>query len=137
MTDFALHERLAADTVPVCEMTLSSLRLMKDARYPWVMLIPRIPEIREMHQLAQADQRQLMVEITRISAVMEREWGADKMNVGALGNMVPQLHIHIIARFEGDAAWPGPVWGVGAAVAYQPDALDTACSRLNASLRAA
>ena len=133
---FSLHERLAADTAPVAELTLCTLRLMKDARFPWAILIPRRPAIREIHQLTQADQRQLLAEITRLSAAMEREWGADKMNVAALGNMVPQLHIHVIARFAGDAAWPGPVWGAGAAEAYGEAALSRTIERLNAALRA-
>jgi len=134
---FSLHERLAADTAPVAELTLCALRLMNDARFPWAVLIPRRPDIREIHQLTQADQRQLLAEITRVSAAMERAWRADKMNVAALGNMVPQLHIHVIARFEGDAAWPGPVWGAGSAAAYGEGALAETLGRLNAALRAA
>jgi diadenosine tetraphosphate (Ap4A) HIT family hydrolase len=134
---FSLHERLAADTAPVLELTLCSLRLMKDARFPWAILVPRRPGIREIHQLTQADQRQLLAEITKVSAAMERDWGADKMNVAALGNMVPQLHIHVIARFEGDAAWPGPVWGAGSAQAYGEDAAAATIARLNAALRGA
>lgn len=134
---FELHPRLAADTVHVTDLTLCRLLLMRDGRYPWAILVPRRTDIREIHQLTQADQRQLLAEITRLSAGMEREWRADKMNVAALGNMVPQLHVHVIARFEGDAAWPGPVWGVGAAEEYGNDALADAVARLNAALRAA
>ncbi|MEQ8603888.1 MAG: HIT family protein [Marivibrio sp.] len=134
---FSLHERLAADTAPVAELTLCSLRLMKDARFPWAILIPRRADIREIHQMTQADQRQLLAEITKVSAAIERDWRADKMNVAALGNMVPQLHIHVIARFEGDAAWPGPVWGAGSTEFYGEQALAETIARLNAALRAA
>ncbi len=134
---FTLHERLAADTELVAELTLSRLLLMKDARFPWAILVPRLPNVREIHELTQADQRQLLAEITGLSAAMQREWRADKMNVAALGNMVPQLHIHVITRFEGDAAWPGPVWGVGEAEPYDPTALLQTVERLNAALRRA
>lgn len=135
-TDFTLHPRLAADTAMVADLTLCRLLLMKDARFPWAILVPRRPAIREIHQLTQADQRQLLAEITTVSAGMERAWQADKMNVAALGNMVPQLHVHVIARLEGDAAWPGPVWGAGTAEAYTDEALSAGIARLSAVLRA-
>lgn len=137
MADFTLDARLEADTAPVAALTLCSLRLMQDARYPWAILIPRRAGVREMHELTQADQRQLLVEITRLSQAMQRAWSADKMNVAALGNMVPQLHVHVIARFTGDPAWPGPVWGVGAPEPYAPEALQETVARLNAALRSA
>lgn len=133
---FTLHDRLATDSTPVAELTLCSLRLMDDARFPWAILVPRRAEIREIHDLTQADQRQILAETTKLSAAMAREWAADKMNVAALGNMVPQLHVHVIARFAGDAAWPGPVWGVGVAEAYAEPALAETLERLNAALRA-
>ncbi|MCR9222145.1 MAG: HIT family protein [Alphaproteobacteria bacterium] len=137
MADFTLDARLEADTAPVAELTLSSLRLMKDARYPWAILIPRRAGVREIHGLTQADQRQLLAEITRLSAAMQQAWSADKMNVAALGNMVAQLHVHVIARFAGDAAWPGPVWGVGASEPYAAEALEATVARLSAALRSA
>jgi diadenosine tetraphosphate (Ap4A) HIT family hydrolase len=91
---------------------------MKDCRYPWLILVPKRDAIREIHDLEIVDQHQLWTEITRFSKALQKATGADKMNVGALGNLVPQLHVHIIARFESDAAWPNPVWGFGEAQEY-------------------
>ena len=113
MSQFDLHSQLEADTHFVTDLELSRLLLMDDARYPWVILVPRRRDLTEMHQLDKAAQSVLMEEITRLSETMQTCFQAGKMNVGALGNMVPQLHIHVIARNPGDEAWPGPVWGVG------------------------
>lgn len=135
--DFKLHPRLAEDTAMVRELTLCRLLLMRDARFPWAILVPRRADIREIHALTQADQRQLLAEITTLSKAMERAWRADKMNVAALGNMVAQLHVHVIARFDGDAAWPGPVWGAGTATPYDEAALSETIARLNAALHEA
>ncbi|MBP5857192.1 HIT domain-containing protein [Marivibrio halodurans] len=135
--DFMLHPRLAEDTAMVKDLTLCRLLLMRDARFPWMILVPRRADIREIHDLTQADQRQLLAEVTTLSKAMEREWHADKMNVAALGNMVPQLHIHVIARFDGDAAWPGPVWGAGTATPYEEARLTETLTRLNAALHKA
>lgn len=117
---FVLHERLAADTIPVTDLGLCRVLLMKDARFPWVVLVPRRAGLREFHEVAAADKAQFMAEIDQVSLALQQETAAFKLNVGALGNMVPQLHLHIVARFEGDAAWPGPVWGSGAPLAYAP-----------------
>ena len=113
MSQFDLHPQLEADTHFIADLELSRLLLMDDARYPWVILVPRRAKLTEMHQLDKAAQSVLMEEITRLSEALQTGFQAGKMNVGALGNMVPQLHIHVIARNPGDAAWPGPVWGVG------------------------
>lgn len=109
--DFQLHARLAADTVEIGVLPLSRLLLMDDMTFPWCVLVPARAGIREIHDLDAADQLQLMQEISGVSAAMMDAFRADKMNVAALGNQVPQLHVHIIARFEADSAWPAPVWG--------------------------
>ncbi|MGE0117277.1 MAG: HIT family protein [Dongiaceae bacterium] len=111
MTDFTLHERLAADTVELVCWPLSLVLLMKARQWPWLILVPRRPAIREIYELPDADQQVLMAEIARASRRLARLVRPDKINVAALGNMVPQLHVHVIARFAGDPGWPGPVWG--------------------------
>jgi diadenosine tetraphosphate (Ap4A) HIT family hydrolase len=116
---FAIDERLAGDTLPVGELDLSTLRLMKDRRFPWAVLVPRRTEIREIFDLTRSDRALLMEETAAVAEALARIAGADKMNVGALGNVVPQFHMHVIARRIGDAAWPGPVWGAGERVAYE------------------
>jgi len=122
---FELHERLAADTFVVGDMQLSRLLLLNDCRYPWLILVPRVPKLREIHHLQREDQVQLLDESCRVAAFMEKQFEPDKLNVGALGNLVPQLHLHHIARYESDPAWPGPVWGHSAAVPYEKDAGET------------
>jgi diadenosine tetraphosphate (Ap4A) HIT family hydrolase len=111
MTDFTLHERLAADTVELVRWPLSLVLLMKARQWPWLILVPRRPAIREIYELPDADQQVLMAEIARASRRLAQLVRPDKINVAALGNMVPQLHVHVIARFAGDPGWPGPVWG--------------------------
>lgn len=110
---FTLHERLAVDTLSVAELDLCCLLLMNNAAYPWLILVPRRENIREITDLSGEDRLQLMEEIALVSKALQDFSGAFKMNVAALGNMVPQLHIHIIARFEHDRSWPHPVWGSG------------------------
>lgn len=134
MTGFALHPRLAADTLPVGDLPLCRVLLMGDARFPWLILVPRRPDLREFTDLP-ADQRTaLMEEIAQASRALQAETGADKLNVGALGNVVSQLHIHVVARFTADAAWPGPVWGSGPAIPYAPDAAPALVGRLGRAL---
>ena len=133
---FVLHERLAADTAPVAELPLCSARLMNDSRWPWLILVPRRAGAVEVHALDDADQVQLMREIAQASRALEAACSPDKINVGALGNMVPQLHVHVIARTRDDEAWPGPVWGVGTATAYG-DALEATAARLRTALEKA
>lgn len=122
MAAFALHPRLAADTAPVADWGLSRVLLMDDARYPWLILVPRRQDLAELHDLSHAEGLVLMEEIRRAGAGLKRLTGAAKINVGALGNLVPQLHVHVVARDPGDAAWPGPVWGHGAPVRYEAEA---------------
>jgi diadenosine tetraphosphate (Ap4A) HIT family hydrolase len=121
--DFSLHPRLSADTVFVADWHLSRLLVMNDARYPWLILVPRREGLTEIFDLNVADRQMLIEEIARASEGLRKLTGAAKINIGALGNLVPQLHVHIVARHPGDAAWPGSVWGRGAAQPYEPGAL--------------
>ena len=116
---FELHERLAADTAEVAALGLSRVLLMNDRRWPWLILVPERAGMTEIHRLSEGDQGELMVEISKASKILESLYAPDKINVGALGNLVPQLHIHVIARTHSDPAWPGPVWGQGEAVPYE------------------
>jgi diadenosine tetraphosphate (Ap4A) HIT family hydrolase len=118
MSDFLLHPRLEADTAFVADWPLSTVLLMNDARYPWLILVPRRVVMTEIHQLAPADRALLMEEVTRASLILRAMPGVEKINVGALGNMVAQLHVHVIGRQPGDPAWPGPVWGHSPAQPY-------------------
>ncbi len=123
ITEFTLHPRLEADTVALTPLGLSRVLLMQDSRFPWLILVPERPAMRDLHDLSPEDQITIMGEIDAVSRALQAIHSPDKINVAALGNMVPQLHIHIIARFTADAAWPGPVWGVGEAVPYDSAAL--------------
>lgn len=118
-----LHPQLAADTHPVASFPLSELRLMDDANYPWLILVPRVAAARELIDLADPQQADLMREAARVSRVLQRLFRPHKLNVAALGNRVPQLHLHVIARQIDDPAWPAPVWGRTQACAYEPEAL--------------
>jgi diadenosine tetraphosphate (Ap4A) HIT family hydrolase len=120
LNDFTLDERLAADTFPIAELPLSRVLLMNDARYPWVILVPRFADISEVFELPAADQQQLWREATQLGGAMKTALGGDKINIAALGNVVSQLHIHVILRRHTDATWPAPVWGNGSAEPYEP-----------------
>jgi diadenosine tetraphosphate (Ap4A) HIT family hydrolase len=126
MAAFSLHPRLEADTVFVADWTLSRVLLMNDARYPWLILVPRRADAVELFELDEADRAVLTEEIARASRGLKALRKAAKINIGALGNLVPQLHVHVVARSPGDAAWPGPVWGQGAAVPYRSPAASAA-----------
>ncbi|MDZ5646293.1 HIT domain-containing protein [Nitrospirillum sp. BR 11828] len=132
--DFALHPRLAADTVAVGDLPLSRVLLSRNACWPWLILVPRRAGAVEIHRLETADQVQLMAEIAQASRVMEVAFRPDKLNVAAIGNLVPQLHVHVVARTRGDAAWPGPVWGSGFEQAYGPDGAGALAAKLAADL---
>jgi diadenosine tetraphosphate (Ap4A) HIT family hydrolase len=121
---FKLDEKLASDTVELELWPLSQVRLMNDSNYPWVVLVPARLDMRELHQLEPADRAQLMEEITRAAWALERMVTPHKMNVAALGNQVAQLHVHVIARFTTDPAWPRPVWGVAPPIPYGGDAIE-------------
>ena len=109
---FKLHPRLEQDTSVIGDFPLCRLLLMNDANYPWFILIPRRAEIREIFELERCDQKQLLEESSHLSQVLSNIFQADKLNIAALGNMVPQLHIHHIVRYQTDQAWPNPVWGL-------------------------
>jgi diadenosine tetraphosphate (Ap4A) HIT family hydrolase len=108
---WSLHPQLEQDTVGVGDLPLSRLTIAKDANYPWLILVPRRPGIVEIIDLSNADQAQLMTEIADVSRALKDITRCRKLNVAALGNAVPQLHVHIIARHENDPAWPKPIWG--------------------------
>lgn len=122
---FVLHTQLAKDCITLGDLPLSRVLLLNDANYPWLVLVPRREETIELFELPRIDQQQLLDEIAQVSAAMAGHFRADKMNVAALGNIVPQLHVHIIARFTNDVAWPKPVWGFAPAQPYTDDALQT------------
>lgn len=115
---FVLHERLAADTVEVGDLDVCKVLLMKNAHYPWLILVPRVENAVEIIDLDEETRQLLMAEISDVSSVIKNKFNVDKINIGALGNMVPQLHIHVLGRFKTDPAWPGPVWGNPALKAY-------------------
>ncbi len=127
---FALHSTLARDTAEVARLPLCRVLLMNDRRFPWLILVPEREGLREIHDLPPADRSTLIEEITRASQVLVHLFQPEKLNTGALGNLVPQLHVHVVARFTTDAAWPGPVWGSGAAVAYAAGDLEEIKARL-------
>ena len=131
--DFILDKRLAADTLPVLSLGLCTLRLMNDSRWPWLLLVPKRPNMRELFELTPLDQAVLTFETTLVSETLSKMTGCHKLNVGALGNMVPQLHMHIVARNENDPNWPRPVWGFEGKTPYEPDAADHFIDRLRAA----
>jgi len=110
--NWSLHSQLQQDTVDIGDLPLSRVLVIKDAHYPWLLLVPRRADVSEIIDLGEVEQAQLMTEISRVGRVLKEITKCDKLNVAALGNMVPQLHIHIIARRSSDVAWPRPVWGV-------------------------
>jgi diadenosine tetraphosphate (Ap4A) HIT family hydrolase len=119
---WSLHPQLEQDTETIGDLALSRLLVSSDANYPWLLLVPRRPGASEIIDLDAADQRQLMMEIATVSAALKAVTACDKLNVAAIGNMVPQLHVHIVARRRDDAAWPKPVWGTVPAQAWDPAA---------------
>jgi len=120
---WSLHPQLAADTVPVCDLALSRLLAMNDANFPWLIVVPRRAGVSEIIDLG-AEQAVLMNEISLVSRALKEETRCDKLNVAAIGNVVPQLHIHIVARRKGDTAWPKPVWGALPRRDYEADAME-------------
>ncbi|HKN79404.1 MAG TPA: HIT family protein [Lysobacter sp.] len=129
-----LHPQLADDTHPVAHFALSDLQLMDDANHPWLILVPRVENAVEWSDLDDAQQAELTREINRACRLLQAEFKPNKLNVAALGNMVPQLHVHVIARFHEDIAWPRPVWGMASAQPYSPEELVRRIERLRAAL---
>ncbi len=131
---FVLDQRLLQDTLPVGDFPLCRLLLSNDSHYPWFILVPRKADISEIFQLSEAEQSQLWKETTVLSKILKQSFNADKMNVAALGNVVSQLHMHVIVRCTGDAAWPAPVWGKHPALPYSADQVADIVARLKAVL---
>lgn len=127
---FELHTQLAKDCAVVGDLGLCRVLLMNDASYPWLILVPRREAVEELFHLSPADQRQLVDEVSGVAEALAGYARADKMNVAALGNVVPQLHVHVIARRRDDGAWPRPVWGVQPQVPYDDEALARRVSEL-------
>jgi diadenosine tetraphosphate (Ap4A) HIT family hydrolase len=128
--DFALDPRLAGDTVPVTDLALCRVLLARDANYPWLIMVPQRAGLVEIVDLGEADRIALMQEIAAVSEALRASVPCDKLNVAALGNSVPQLHVHVIARQHDDAAWPGPIWGVAEARPYASGEAETLAARL-------
>ncbi|EIJ35079.1 HIT family protein [Thiothrix nivea] len=133
-TGFELHPQLAQDTHFVTDLPLCRVLLMNESRYPWLILVPRRADIREIHELDAADRQQLWEESDQVSRALMALFQPDKLNLAALGNMVPQLHLHYVARFRTDAAWPAPVWGKFAPALYTPEQAASRCRELKKKL---
>lgn len=132
--NFELHPQLAADTVLVGDLPLCRLLLMNDRQYPWTILVPRRTGLREIYEMHESDQLRFWRESVQLSQTLMTAFAGDKLNVAALGNMVPQLHIHHIVRFKGDPAWPAPVWGKHPAQPYDSAALNERLQQLRTLL---
>lgn len=132
--DFELDRRLAADTSAVVSLPLCDVLLMNDARYPWLVLVPRRAGLVEITDLDAAQQTMLWQEVNQASAALRNVVPCEKLNLGALGNIVRQLHIHLVARQHGDHAWPSPVWGKGNRVGYEPSVLSPLLAQLRREL---
>ena len=131
---FKLDPQLEKDTVLISDWHLCQVRLMNDSRYPWVILIPKVDGVSEIHELAEEQQQLLLGESMRLSKALDQLFLPHKLNIAALGNMVRQLHVHHIVRFENDPSFPKPVWGVGEAVPYEAAALNDTVSGLQIAL---
>jgi diadenosine tetraphosphate (Ap4A) HIT family hydrolase len=132
--EFSLHPQLAQDTVAIGDLALSRLLIHKDANYTWLLLVPRRVDITEIVDLDANARSQLMNEIADVSRALKDVTQCDKINVAALGNMVPQLHVHIIARRKTDVAWPRPIWGTAPPIAYHDKYLQALIDTLGSKL---
>ncbi len=132
--EISFDPRLSADSFGVGKLALCEVRLQDDARFPWLVLVPQREGAVELFELSASDRAAVMEEIAQVSAALRAVTQCLKINVGALGNIVRQLHIHIVARNEGDAAWPGPVWGSGARIPYSETELGELIARLRSAL---
>jgi diadenosine tetraphosphate (Ap4A) HIT family hydrolase len=132
----ALNPQLAQDTVELGRFPLCRVLLMRDANYPWTVLVPDRDGVSEIFQLPEADQQQLLKESSALAQVLNIEFNADKLNIAALGNVVPQLHVHHVVRYQNDPAWPAPVWGKVPAVPYSDAELEQQVEKITAALLA-
>ena len=130
MSEFELDGRIARDSDLIATLDLCQLRIQNDSRWPWLVMVPQRADMTEIFELPEADQALLSAEVNHVAAVLKEITGATKINVGALGNIVRQLHVHVIARFEGDANWPGPIWGYGSAEPYDGEKRQALMNRL-------
>lgn len=131
---FELDRRLERDSEPLMWLGLCELRVMNDSRWPWLLLIPQRNDVIEFHELTPLDQTMLTFEIALVSDGLKKATGCRKVNVAWLGNVVPQLHVHVIARNEGDPAWPGPVWGHAGPEPYRREDLHSFVSAIRSAL---
>jgi len=131
---WSLDPQLERDSVAAGDLALCQIRLMNDANYPWLLLVPRRRNVSEITDLTDADQAQLMREIAQAGRALKAETACDKINVAAIGNVVAQLHVHVVARFRNDAAWPKPVWGRLPARGYEKEAIDRLLTTLHRRL---
>ena len=129
-----IHPQLKNDCIHIGHFSLCQLLLSKDANYPWLILVPNRPDLTEIYQLSHEDQIQLISESSSLAEVLKTIFNADKINIAALGNVVPQLHIHHIARYTSDAAWPAPIWGHTSAKQYSSDAFEDVVDKLRQGL---
>ena len=129
-SEFDLDGRLEADSIFIADGPLSQFRLMNDARYPWLVLVPKVFNASEWIDLPEQEQQILLSEINTAAKILREQFACEKINIGALGNIVRQLHVHVIARTSHDEAWPGPVWGQGKSVAYSTSELDILIEKL-------
>jgi len=132
---FQLHPRLQQDSIAIAQFELSEIRLINDSQYPWMILVPKRAYISEVYQLSETDQQLLQQESSWLAKTMAKLYQADKMNIAAIGNMVPQLHIHHIARYKTDIAWPAPVWGKFDAVPYTEQQISQISSQIKNALK--
>ena len=135
MNSFALDPQLEADTHRVGDLDFTRVLLMDDARFPWLILVPRVPGLRELIDIPLDDQHRLLDEINRVAHVLHAMVKPDKLNIAMLGNVVAQLHVHVIARYTADEAWPKPVWGIGARMAYDAATLSERIGALRIALQ--
>lgn len=131
---FKPDDRLARDSELITRLGLCQLRIQNDRRWPWLVLVPQREDITELFELTPLDQAMLTFETNMVAQALKDITGATKINVGALGNIVRQLHVHIIARTEGDTCWPGPIWGHGTAIAYETQEKETFMKKLAGAL---
>ncbi|SNY91849.1 Diadenosine tetraphosphate (Ap4A) hydrolase [Cohaesibacter sp. ES.047] len=134
MAQFTLDPQLEGDSLPLAELELCSVRLMNDANFVWLLMVPQRSSLVELIDLARGEQHLLMDEIRQVSQALQQATGCDKLNVAQLGNQVRQLHVHVIARNEGDGAWPGPIWGKLPARPYSDQDAEKMIETLRAAL---
>lgn len=131
---FELHPQLAQDSIVVCDLTLCRVLLANDCQYPWLILVPMRNDIKEVIDLSEQEQALMWLESAKVSKMMKSCYKPDKLNIAALGNMVPQLHLHHVARYTSDAAWPAPIWGLHPAQPYPEHQIEQIVADIKAQL---